>query len=340
MRFTGLLKRAFAVAVLSVLLPVSALSYTLVLKNGRRVQLPDNVKVTSTTLTYDYARGVQVTLKLADIDEKATQELNGQSLASFLKKAVNEQQADKPSRVPDGTTITDRDLEKYRRSRVQSLKEYENRRVELGLPTLEESRQRQAEADEWLSAYSDQLAAQSAQSEFYWRTRARELRTSLASVDAEINYVRSRLAETRTFPGFTTFSVGRSTFPIFRPPVIFSQITGNPGFLRGVPRERTRFFGVTNLNRPQRQPRFFGQVPRRIDRRPSFRRPLATRHHRSFPFAIGAYSVGNADYDLQVALTARLYELEARRESLLAQWQLLEEEARRAGVPLSVIRGR
>jgi hypothetical protein len=46
------------------------------------------------------------------------------------------------------------------------------------------------------------------------------------------------------------------------------------------------------------------------------------------PFAYGY----NNSYE-QSALDARLHELEGERAGLQARWRLLEEEARRAGVP-------
>jgi hypothetical protein len=69
---------------------------------------------------------------------------------------------------------------------------YEKRRIELGLPTIEETRQLRAEEEEGTLALARGRAAEDARNEAYWRDRASALRSDFNSVDAQIDYLRSR----------------------------------------------------------------------------------------------------------------------------------------------------
>ena len=94
-------------------------------------------------------------------------------------------------------TITNRDLEALRRARMESEEAYERRRIALGLPSLEDARRRSLEETRKLTEQSRSRDEEEAQSEIYWRTRATELRTETAVVDAEIKYLRNQLARSQ-----------------------------------------------------------------------------------------------------------------------------------------------
>jgi hypothetical protein len=59
-------------------------------------------------------------------------------------------------------------------------------------PTIEESRRQQAAAEEAMLALARQRAEEDARNEAYWRDRASALRSEFNSVDAQIDYLRSR----------------------------------------------------------------------------------------------------------------------------------------------------
>lgn len=83
--------------------------------------------------------------------------------------------------------------------RIESEKIYEKRRIELGLPSIEETRRRQALEEESTLALARQRAAEQARDEAYWRGRASALRGEIEAVDAQINYLQGRLVEIEIF---------------------------------------------------------------------------------------------------------------------------------------------
>jgi hypothetical protein len=194
MRFTSVKKAAARFLLsLSVILLVSVMAgaYTIVMRGGKRVEVPAQFLVTSTTLTYEVAAGINVTLQMAAIDIPATERANNEPPGSLLKRA--NPNASPPSARPAqgvATTtkpriVTNRDLESYARARRASEAAYERRRIELGLPSLEESK-REAERQE---KALDELIAKRRQeeSERYWRERTAALQAELDARDARIN---------------------------------------------------------------------------------------------------------------------------------------------------------
>src|SRR5215207_3311542 len=125
------LKRGFF-AVLFLALTVSVVNaYTVVMRDGRRVEIPNEFTVTNSTLTYEVSNGFQITLQLNTVDIAGTERANGEARGSFLRKANAPKAAVQPApqtrRAAAGRSITNADLEKYRRARVDSEKEYEAR---------------------------------------------------------------------------------------------------------------------------------------------------------------------------------------------------------------------
>ena len=127
---------------------VSANAYTIVMRDGRRVEIPDKFNLTGSTLTYQAGKDIQVTIQLNTVDVAATERANGEGAGSFLMrgsatKPVVNQDPQRPARA--GRSITNVDLEPYRRARIEGEKAYEQQRVELGLPSREERRLEVAE---------------------------------------------------------------------------------------------------------------------------------------------------------------------------------------------------
>ncbi|HEU4872462.1 MAG TPA: hypothetical protein VFT44_05125, partial [Pyrinomonadaceae bacterium] len=129
-------------AALFLFLTVSVVNaYTVVMRDGRRVEIPNEFAVTSSTLTYDVGNGIQITIQLNTVDIVATERANGEAVGSFLRKATAPQVPVEPAPQTNAQrSITNTDLEKYRRARVEGENEYEKRRQELGLPSMEERR--------------------------------------------------------------------------------------------------------------------------------------------------------------------------------------------------------
>jgi hypothetical protein len=287
-------RKLFLAAVFLCLAATAANAYTIVMRNGRRVQIPDQFTITQSTLTYEVGPGIQITFQLAGIDIPATERANGQPYGSFLLKASA------PQAVPDTTekravadrSITNQDLEDYRRRRIQSELAYEKRRKQLGLPSPEEQRRQIAAIEERTREQLLNRRSQDQSSEDYWRGRASALRLEIASNQAQTDYVRRRLQE------------------------IESAQSSN-GFLTTLPFENVLTPNVWPFANPQNR-------YNRFNRRGRF-----GRYGRGNVFAL---PYPQFDYsEERTELTNQLNELEMQRAGFNVRWQALEEEARRAG---------
>ena len=189
MRFTTVKTAATRLLLsLSVILLVSVMAsaYTIVMRGGKRVEIPAHFTVTGTTLSYEVSSGINVTLQMAAIDIPATERANNEPPGSLLKRA-NPNLAPQVPTTAKPRIVTNRDLEGYARARRESEAAYERRRIELGLPSLEESRRR-AERDE---AALEEIVARRRQeeSENYRREREAELQAEMTA--ARINALNS-----------------------------------------------------------------------------------------------------------------------------------------------------
>ncbi len=170
-------------AALFLFLTVSVVNaYTIVMRDGRRVEIPNQFAVTNSTLTYDVGAGMQVTIQLNTVDIDATERANGEARGAFLMKANAPEEGVDPApqtrRTGVQRSITNGDLEKFRRARVESEKE----RNELGLPSLEQRRSETAAIED---RTVEQVRNMRAQEEAYWRARADALRAATPANEAQ-----------------------------------------------------------------------------------------------------------------------------------------------------------
>src|SRR5437660_5629813 len=121
--------------VLTVTLKASA--YTLVLRDGRRMEIPDEFTLTRTTLTYELSPGFNRTMLVTLIDVAATERANNEAPGSFFKHKEVAPAPVTPTVGPAVRTLTNMDLAAVRQRRIESEQAYEARRKELGLPTIE-----------------------------------------------------------------------------------------------------------------------------------------------------------------------------------------------------------
>ncbi|HKU76305.1 MAG TPA: hypothetical protein VJR02_20510 [Pyrinomonadaceae bacterium] len=174
-------------------------AYTVVMRDGRRVEIPNEFTVTNSTLTYDVGNGMQITIQLNTVDIAATERANGASHGSLLRKgaAANVPVESAPqTRVTN--TITNADLEKFRQARVDN----ENRRRELGLPSLEERQQEVAAIED---RTVEQVRSMRAQEEAYWRSRAEALRAQAAANEAQFGSMRRSANDVQFVDSFGSF---------------------------------------------------------------------------------------------------------------------------------------
>ncbi|HZN09119.1 MAG TPA: hypothetical protein VFB65_20160 [Pyrinomonadaceae bacterium] len=154
----------------------AASAYTIVMRNGRRVEIPNTFTVTKSTLTYETAPGIQVTIQLTSIDVATTERINGQPAGSFFATASAPKAVAQPvqtRQTPARRSITNQDLEVYRRARVAN----ERERQELGLPSAEDRRREVEEID---NRTQEQLREMRSREELeFWRNRAMSLENQL-----------------------------------------------------------------------------------------------------------------------------------------------------------------
>lgn len=320
--------RVFVLALALILLASTARAYTIVLRGGKIVQIPNTFIVTSTTITYEVSTGFQVTLQLAAIDVPRTDRANGEAPGSFQKRLQKNpiQPVQQPGTNVNSTqerTITNRDLESFARKRVEGELAYERRRKELGLPSAEESRRKSLAESVLTRERFEQNQLEERASEAYWRERAVALKSDIAATDAEINSIRQQLD--------------------WLPSNNLAVITGGGSFL-GVGRARVNpSLLAPNVPRvfvtPQIGPQVRGSIGGPTRGRVfggAFRVHGGLRHrlgHSSgfFPGFAAVPYLSNDFYSERIALVTRLNELVARRAGLAARWRALEDEARRAG---------
>src|SRR5687768_2502936 len=182
--FSRLPTRLICAALLALVLPLTTFAYTVVFRSGRRVQIPDNFTVTRLTLTYETAPGINITLLMSAIDIRATDRANNEPEGTILS-SVDEKGSANPSttqaRQPR-RELTQRDIEAGRRQREKSEQDYERRRIELGLPSLEDQRRRTAEETRRLGELAAQTHIEEVEAEAYWRSRSSQLRTEVAAL--------------------------------------------------------------------------------------------------------------------------------------------------------------
>ena len=361
-------------ALLVLMLQSTAAAYTLVMRGGRRVEIAEAFSLSGAQLTYEAAPGVSVTLPLDMVDVAATERANNEPSGSFLRRAAANDDARQNARAPgaqrDGSasgartsptatprapvrTLTNRELEPVRRARIESERAYERRRVELGLPSAEEARERDREEERAMSERARQKDVQDEDAEGYWRERAADLREEAGALDAEISHLRGLLAATSndssvgfsSSPGLAASALtvnGGPRLPFGRGNFGRGGLSGNfpvaPFAARNPANAALLSFGGRrsfragiNINGGTRagvgRRSGFGKVAR-----PLPRGRFARRHSSLFaPGLVGVvapFDYASAD---AFALVTRLRLLEGERAGVAARWRLLQDEARRAG---------
>lgn len=355
-----LTKRIVSVFASLLLLASAANAYTVITHGGRRVEIPSRFVVTLATLTYEVTDGIQITIPMAAIDIAATEKANSELPGSLLARAkagmslptvkmdsVGMQKTISAAR----RTITNRDLETLKRRRQEGEAAYETTRKQQGLPSLEESRKRAAAEFDLLTTELAQKRSAEKQTEDYWRSRATALRTDIAAVDGELNYIRTRLEEVP----FPTATWGGS-FSSIGSIVGFGNFSGGSGFGRRSQGNFGNFggrvsFGGHSTHRPNVYvaPRYGPQVGGRVrfgggaPRGQVLVNPGNIRHNQQIGaggiigglpgVTVFGSSIQGYDFSYERSeLITRFNELAAARAGLNARWRELEEEARRAGV--------
>ncbi|MGH9971436.1 MAG: hypothetical protein ACREBG_27080 [Pyrinomonadaceae bacterium] len=224
--------RLLAAACLLVVFTVAASAYTIVMRGGRRVQIPAQFSVTKTTLTYQVTPDIQVTLQMAAIDVPATEAANGEPTGSLVRRALSPPVPQTPTaetaaalrKQPAQRSVTNRDLESHARIRLESEQKYEQRLKDQGLPPLAVLRaQAAADADR----FWQELERKRAEAEA--NERAAQLQAQLAALSAQLNSLQLQSNQLSAvapaaftvfdgFPGFGSFGRSRVNPALFGVP--------------------------------------------------------------------------------------------------------------------------
>lgn len=267
--------------------------------------------------------------------------------------------------------ITNKDLDGARKKREASEVEYEKRRRELGLPSRAEEqaqRQRELEAMRRVSLEQQEIEAS-------FQSRSAALREEIAAVEAQINYwsIQINNADTRlnstafitVAPGFyqpnvyypsgdstrnsMTYNLpSRRDLPATTAPntIVSNTVSSSTIASRGSITTRETYttsgIGIRARIGGRRSNVRFGYNRRRATYNNYFS-PYHPYGGVVFAAPLTNYNnVYNTDYNTvgQLSLSARerLRELYATRAALLARFQVLEDEARRAGIATGVLR--
>jgi len=324
------LKKTHLIGLLVIPLLVSTVAnaYTIVLRDGRRVDIPNDFVISASTLTYQAGTGIQITMQLAIVDIGATEKANKETSGAFYNR-LNKSKPELPTArtAVRGSVVTNDDLERFRSARVASEVAFDKRRKELGLPSVEESREAAALVSERTQETLRSIRSQQDDAESYWRGRAASLRSELAAVNEQINLVQARLNElplNYAFGAFTTVapfgSFGSAPMTLSvdqlargaRPPIINTiapqTLTARGGFGNGRIRGRVL---VNNFGRHQ-----------------FARRPFVG----GFPgsFVALPYDAYDNAYE-RSALLSQLDQLLIQRAGMLGRFRALEDEVRQAG---------
>jgi hypothetical protein len=329
------LRNLTAAVLLLLACAVTASAYTLVFRDGRRLEIPSEFTLTRTTLTYEASPGFTKTMQLILIDVSATERANHEAPGGFFKHAEETPTVTQPA--PQARrTLTNRDLAAVRQRRIESERAYEKRRRELGLPTVEETRNRQEAEGAVLRARLREASVGKAREETYWRERARELRTEIAMTDNQISYLRGRVSDLSE-SSLRTRGWVTGTYPLWPDNREWSgngQRGSFPNQRRGGSRPARPIIG---LGFPSGYPT--GQYPYGY---PTGQYPYGYptgQYPYGYPTGQYPYGYPTGPFDnfensaQQGELTNRLDDLLVRRAGLSAQWRALEDEARDARVP-------
>jgi len=233
-------------------------------------------------------------------------------------------------------TVTNADLEKFRQKRVESEKNLRADYARKGFPSPEQIEQQNRQRRFEMEQYSDQLREQRLQSENGILAQANTLRTRIASIDAQINYLRRSGGYSNQ--GFIysnqglIYSAPYASYGYRRNRSVLPQIQNLPPNVRTVQEYAAMYPSSQSLyNQSTGNVRIGGNV--RLGNggvRVGGRLNYGTRNGYRGGY-IAPVIIGGGSY-VQSEANRQLIYLEQTRAGLLAQWQILEEQARRAGI--------
>lgn len=193
----GLGRHLTSAACLLFVLAATTNAYSIVMRGGKRIEIPAQFSVTNMTLTYETAPGFWITLQMAAVDIPATERANNEMPGSLLGRASKEKEtpstSERTSQARESKasrSVTNRELESFARLRLESERAYEQSLKNQGLPPLAVLRA-QAAAD--AERLWQELARKRVEDEA--SEKASQLQAQIAALSAQLNYLQSRSGE-------------------------------------------------------------------------------------------------------------------------------------------------
>src|SRR4051794_11051666 len=160
--FTG---PPLAALMILLLFPLAGYAYTLVLRNGRRIEIPDRFVVSQSWLIYETAPGMSVSMQIATIDIEETELANGESRGTFFThQADTTQPVESSSRLRRSQgrakSVTNRDLEKFQQERIKNDEIYDRDHKRRGLPSRDELRRMEWDSEQRMKQLASEVEAE------------------------------------------------------------------------------------------------------------------------------------------------------------------------------------
>jgi hypothetical protein len=197
-------RRLLVAGFLLIFTATAASAYTVVMRNGRRVEIPNTFTMSKSTLTYETSPGIQITIQLTSIDIAATERANGLAAGTFLNMSSQPAAPTpvQPQRTAAARSITNKDVEVYRQARIAN----ERQRQELGLPSVEDRRREVEEID---ARTQQQIRDMRSREELeFWRSRATQLETQMAATQNQLSVMSN---QSNDYPWAYPYGVGLVT---------------------------------------------------------------------------------------------------------------------------------
>lgn len=222
-------------------------------------------------------------------------------------------------------TVTNADLEKFRQQRLESERNLKERYAELGFPSPAQIERQNRERRAAMEEYSDELRRRRLFSQNDIVAEANALRSEIASVEAQINYLRNQ--------GGGSYRGGTAIISSYLP-------YGGYGNYGGFRRNRTPLRQISRLPRNMRAVQesaaMYPNSQSIYNQSIGNVRIGGGRVRGGNGYYRGGYVapvIVGGTYDANNTSDQLIY-LEQTRAGLLAEWQIVEEKARRAGIRL------
>jgi hypothetical protein len=159
-----------AALMILLLFPLAGYAYTLVLRNGRRIEIPDRFVVSQSWLIYETAPGMSVSMQIATIDIDETELANGESPGSFFThQAETTQPVESSSRLRrsqgSAKNVTNRELEKFQQERLKNDEIYDRDHKRRGLPSRDELRRMEWDSEQKMKQLASEVEAERARTQ-------------------------------------------------------------------------------------------------------------------------------------------------------------------------------